>query len=87
MGAIFSAEVQTGPGVHPSLGTVGTGSLPGVIRPGLEADHPPLSSANVKETVELCLHSPSAPSLQAKGQNLTFVKRTFFFVLLLLLIV
>jgi len=34
----------------------------GVKRPGREADHSPPSSANVKEWVELYLHSPNTPS-------------------------
>jgi len=34
---------------------MGTGSLPGVKRPGRDFDHPPLSSAEVKERVELLL--------------------------------
>jgi len=29
MGAVFSAQVQTGPGVHPTSYTMGTGSLLG----------------------------------------------------------
>jgi hypothetical protein len=29
VGAIFSAPVQTGPGVHPATCTMGTGSFPG----------------------------------------------------------
>jgi hypothetical protein len=29
---------------------------------GREADHSPLSSAEFKEWVELCLHSPNTPS-------------------------
>jgi hypothetical protein len=33
-GARFSAPVQTGPGSHPASYTVGTGSFPGVKRPG-----------------------------------------------------
>ena len=37
----FSALVQTGPGANPASYTVGTGSLPGVKRPGRVADHPP----------------------------------------------
>jgi hypothetical protein len=32
---------------------VGTGSFPGVKRPGRGVDHPPPSSAEVKERVEL----------------------------------
>jgi hypothetical protein len=34
----------------------------GVKRPGREADHSPPSSAEVKECVELYLHSPNTPS-------------------------
>jgi hypothetical protein len=34
----------------------------GVNRPGREADHSPPSSAEVKECVELYLHSPNMPS-------------------------
>jgi hypothetical protein len=37
--AKFSAPVQTGPGVHPFSYTVGTGSFPGVKRPGRGVDH------------------------------------------------
>jgi hypothetical protein len=47
--ARFFAHVQTGPGAHPASCTMGTGSLPGVKRPGLGADHPPPSSAEVKK--------------------------------------
>jgi len=35
------------------LYTVGTGSFPGVKRPGRGVDHPPTSSAKVKERIEL----------------------------------
>jgi hypothetical protein len=43
--ARFFAHVQTGPGVHPASFTMGTGSFPGVKRPGRGADHlpPPLA--------------------------------------------
>jgi hypothetical protein len=34
----------------------------GIKRPGREADHSPPSSAEVKECVELYLHSPNTPS-------------------------
>ena len=47
-GARFPAAVQTGPGAYPASCTVGTGSLPGVKRPGRVVDHPPPSSAEVK---------------------------------------
>jgi hypothetical protein len=42
--------VQTGSGVHPTSYKVGTGgSFPGVKRQGREADHSPLTSAEVKK--------------------------------------
>jgi hypothetical protein len=37
----FSALVQTGPGAHTAPCTMGTGSFPGVRRPGRGVDHPP----------------------------------------------
>ena len=40
MGARFSAPVQTGPGAHPASYIMGTGSFPGVKRPGCDVDHP-----------------------------------------------
>ena len=50
---------QTGPGAHPASYTMGTGSLsPGRKRPGRGVDHPPTSSAEVQERVELYLYSP-----------------------------
>ena len=61
VGARFSALVQKTPGVHPASYTMGTGSFPGVKRPGSGVDHQPLSSAEVKKGVELYLYSPSGP--------------------------
>ena len=58
----FSARVQTGPGTHPASYTIGTGSFPGVKRPGRGVDHPPRSSAEVKERVELYLYTSFGPS-------------------------
>jgi len=45
----------------PSLYTMDTESFPGVRRPGHCVNHP-VSSAEVKERVELYLYSPSGPS-------------------------
>jgi hypothetical protein len=45
----------------PILLYMGTGTLPGVKRPGRGVHHPPPSSAKVKEIVELYLSSPSLP--------------------------
>jgi hypothetical protein len=48
-GARFFAHVQSGPEAHPASCTMGTGSFPGVKRPGRGADHPPPSSAEVRK--------------------------------------
>ena len=47
----FSAPIQTGLRAHPPLYSMGTGS--GVKWPGRGIDHPPPSSGEVKEIVEL----------------------------------
>jgi hypothetical protein len=49
VGARFFAHVQTGPGAHPTSCTMGTGSFPGVKRPGRAADHQPPPSAEVNK--------------------------------------
>ena len=63
----FSAPVQTGPGAHLVFYTMGTESFPGVKRPGRGVDSPLLSSAEVKERVELYLHSTSGSSWPVIG--------------------
>ena len=55
-GARFSAAVKTGPGSHPASYTTGCGSVPEVKRLG-RVVHPPQSSAEVKESVQLYLQS------------------------------
>jgi hypothetical protein len=47
VGARFSAPVQTSPGAHPVSYTMGTGSLPGVKRPGRGVDHPYTSTPHL----------------------------------------
>jgi hypothetical protein len=47
--------------------TMGTGSFPGVKRPGRDADHPPPSSAEVKKGLELYLHPSSRPVKPVTG--------------------
>ena len=64
--ARFSPPVQAGPGAHPASCTMGNGSFPGVKRWGRGVDHPPTSSAEVKER-ELYLFSPSGPSWPVLG--------------------
>jgi len=48
----------------------GTMSFPGVKRPRRGLDHPPPSSAEVKERVNLCFYSPSEPSWPILGWTL-----------------
>jgi len=67
VGAIFSASVHIGPEAHPAAYTMGTGSFPGVKRPGLGVDHPPPYSPEFKERVELYLYSTSEPSWPVTG--------------------
>ena len=66
----MSAPVQTGSEAHPASYTIGTWSFPGVKRPGRGVDHPPTSSAEVKERVELYLYSSSGPSWSVLGGTL-----------------
>ena len=53
MRARFSVPVQTGPEAHPASYTMGTGPFVGVKRPGRGVYHPPPSSAEVEEKIEL----------------------------------
>ena len=66
----FSTPVQTGLGTHPASYTTGTGSFPGVKRPGCGVDHPTPSSTEVKKRVELYFYSPSGPSWPVLGWSL-----------------
>jgi hypothetical protein len=45
---------------------------------GHEVDHPPPSSAELKECVELHLHSPSTPSVKKHRDNFTFYLNKIF---------
>jgi hypothetical protein len=69
-GGDFPPPIQTGPGAHPSSYTMGTGSFPGVQRPGRGVDHPTSSSAEVEGRVELYLYSTSGPSWLVLGRTL-----------------
>ena len=72
-GARFSAPLQTGPGTHPVSYTMGTGSFPGLKRPGRGVDRPPPFSAEVKERVGLYLYSPSGPSCPVLGWTFMYI--------------
>ena len=64
--ARFSAAVQTGPKTHPASYTM-TGLSPGVKRPVRDVDHPPPSSAEIKERVGRYIYSPFGPSWPVVG--------------------
>ena len=66
-GAKFSAPFQTGPGFYPASCTVGIDSFPSVKRAGRGVDHPPPSSAEVKERVEIYVYSPFGPRCLVLG--------------------
>ena len=66
----LSAPVQTGPAAYPASCTMGTGSFPGVKRPGRGADHPPPSKCRGQERVGLYLYSRSGPSWPVMGAPL-----------------
>jgi hypothetical protein len=58
VGARISALVQIDPGAQPLCYIMGTVSLfLRVKRPGRGVNHPPVSNAEVKETIELYLYA------------------------------
>jgi len=76
-----SGSVQTGSGAHPPSYPMDTGTLsPGVKRPGLEADHLPPSSAEVKNRWSYTSTPPyvlMALYLVKHGYNFTFTNYHF----------
>ena len=65
-GRDFPHPSRPAPGAHPASCTMGTGSFPGVKRPGRD-EHPPQSSAEVKVRVELYICSLSGNSWPVIG--------------------
>ena len=49
VGARFSAPVRIDPRVHPASYTMGTGSFPGIKRPGHGVNHPPPPAPRLKK--------------------------------------
>ena len=70
VGATFFAPVQTGPGAHPAY-TMGTGSFPGVKRPGSGVNHPSQLAPRLKKEWSYT-YSRSAPSWPLPGRTLPF---------------
>jgi hypothetical protein len=71
-GEIFRTRTDR-PCDPPSLLQHGYRVIPGVKRPGRGVDHPPSSSARVKERVDLYLYSPSGPSWPVLGRTLPYL--------------
>jgi len=71
VGERFSAPVQTVCETHPASYTMCIWSFPGVKRPGCGVDHPPPSSAEIKERVELYLYPSSGLSWPVLGWTLS----------------
>jgi hypothetical protein len=61
-GPRFSAPVQTGSEAHPASYTMGTGSFPGVKRPGRGVDHPPHLEPRLKKEYNFTFTTPFGPS-------------------------
>ena len=70
--ARFSAPVQNGPGAHPASYRMDTGSFPRVKRPGRDVDHPPSSSAEVKEKSRALPLLPLWAFVDCSWVNFTF---------------
>jgi len=68
VGAIFSAPVQTGLGAHPASFIMGSGSIPGVKRPGRGVNHPPHLAPRLKKEWGPYLYSLSEPPWQVIGE-------------------
>ena len=67
VGASFSPLVQIGSGDHPASYKMGTGSFPGGRAAGHGVEHPLAFKVEVKERVELYLHSTHGPSWPVLG--------------------
>jgi hypothetical protein len=71
--ARFFAHVQTGSGAHPASCTMGSGSFPGVNRPGRDADHPPLLALRSRECRPIPLPPSGLSSLLRGNFIFTFI--------------
>ena len=70
VGARFSAPLQTGPGSNPAFYKMGTGSFPWVNWPLRGVNHPPPSSTEVKERVDLL---PLWAFVDSSGVNINYI--------------
>jgi hypothetical protein len=73
----FFGPIQTGSGAHPASYTIGTRSF--LQWPGRGFNHSALSSAKIKERIQLHTYYPSGLSLPVIGENLPLPLRTKIF--------
>jgi hypothetical protein len=76
-GTRFSTHVQTGPVAHPTSYNMDTVFFPGVKRPERGVNHPPPSSAEVKERVDLYVYSPYGALWPVLGCLLPLICRVY----------
>ena len=69
-GRFFSIPVQTGPVAHSASYKMGSRFFPRVTLPGLGVDHPPTSSVEFEDRVNLYLYPPFGPSWTVIGWTL-----------------
>jgi len=62
LAARFSVPAQTSPEAHPPSCTMGTGCFLGIKWLGYGADHPPHSTAEAANGLELYLRLPTVPA-------------------------
>ena len=72
-GARSSAPTQINRGAHSVSYTMGTGSFQRIKRSECAVNHPPPSSAEVRERVDLYLYSSCVPSWQVIGLTLPLI--------------
>jgi hypothetical protein len=73
-----SESIQTEPEAHSDSYAVSNGYFPAAERPESGVDHPPLSSTEAKERVELYICSPSRTSRPVSGRILLFILMLFY---------
>jgi hypothetical protein len=82
-----SAPIQTGPGAHPVLYTIGTESLSqGVRGPERGVNHPPPPSAEVKQRLQLFLYFPSGSSCFFLGKYFVVVVVIIIIIIIIIII-
>jgi len=67
-----SIPVQTGPGANPNFYTMGSGSFPGVERPGRGVNHPTRPSAEFKKKSRALAGGWNCVRITSNGEKVSF---------------